>query len=84
MGAGGAVVELGVARGRADSCESQGPIHIVRLQRFQQREALNRLLRVRGELYAMDSICYHAGGPLTAGDIEDIVVDGAKIPCVRA
>ena len=56
----------------------------MRLQRFQQREALNRLLRVRGELYAMDSICYHAGGPLTAGDIEDIVVDGAKIPCVRA
>ena len=25
-----------------------------------------------GEVYAIDSICYHAGGPLAVGDIEDV------------
>mmetsp|Transcript_20002 Transcript_20002/g.65166 ORF Transcript_20002/g.65166 Transcript_20002/m.65166 type:complete len:173 (+) Transcript_20002:36-554(+) len=30
------------------------------------------LIRDRGELFCMDSICFHAGGPLTIGDIEDI------------
>ena len=24
-----------------------------------------------GELHCLDAICYHAGGPLTEGDIED-------------
>mmetsp|Transcript_7329 Transcript_7329/g.22575 ORF Transcript_7329/g.22575 Transcript_7329/m.22575 type:complete len:195 (+) Transcript_7329:44-628(+) len=42
------------------------------------------LLRVRGQVYAIDSICYHAGGPLGAGDIEEIVVDSTRrVPCVR-
>ncbi|XP_074640494.1 Rieske domain-containing protein-like isoform X2 [Tubulanus polymorphus] len=25
-----------------------------------------------GDIYAMDSLCYHTGGPLVDGDIEDI------------
>ncbi|KAA8495753.1 Rieske domain-containing protein [Porphyridium purpureum] len=25
-----------------------------------------------GKLYCVDSVCYHAGGPLTAGNIEDV------------
>jgi cytochrome-b5 reductase len=31
------------------------------------------VFREAGRLYCMDSICYHAGGPLTIGDIEDVV-----------
>ena len=30
------------------------------------------VFRVNNALYALDSICYHAGGPLAEGDIEDI------------
>lgn len=30
------------------------------------------VLRHRGKLYCMDSTCYHAGGPLGNGDIEDV------------
>lgn len=30
------------------------------------------IFRYRGQLFAMDSICYHAGGPLTLGPIQDI------------
>ena len=30
------------------------------------------VLSVDGEVYAIDSICYHAGGPLAVGDIEDV------------
>ena len=26
----------------------------------------------RGDLYCIDSVCYHMGGPLTIGDIEDV------------
>eukprot|EP00183_Erythrolobus_madagascarensis_P000416 CAMPEP_0185848390 /NCGR_PEP_ID=MMETSP1354-20130828/3290_1 /TAXON_ID=708628 /ORGANISM="Erythrolobus madagascarensis, Strain CCMP3276" /LENGTH=199 /DNA_ID=CAMNT_0028548781 /DNA_START=81 /DNA_END=680 /DNA_ORIENTATION=- len=26
----------------------------------------------RGKLFCLDAVCYHAGGPLTAGNIEDI------------
>ncbi|QDZ25509.1 Rieske domain-containing protein [Chloropicon primus] len=37
------------------------------------------IFNVKGELYCIDAICYHAGGPLTVGDIED--VDGKA--CVR-
>eukprot|EP01116_Phalansterium_solitarium_P024182 TRINITY_DN8780_c0_g4_i1.p1 TRINITY_DN8780_c0_g4~~TRINITY_DN8780_c0_g4_i1.p1 ORF type:complete len:298 (+),score=40.02 TRINITY_DN8780_c0_g4_i1:235-1128(+) len=29
------------------------------------------LFNVKGEIYAMDSVCYHMGGPLIDGDIED-------------
>ena len=29
------------------------------------------VLRYQGGLFCLDSVCYHAGGPLTAGDIED-------------
>lgn len=43
------------------------------------------LIRIDSTQYsAIDSICYHAGGPLGAGNIEDIVVEGnEKISCVR-
>ncbi|KAJ8608261.1 hypothetical protein CTAYLR_007289 [Chrysophaeum taylorii] len=41
------------------------------------------LIRRGRNVFALDSICYHAGGPLGAGNIEDIVVDGESIPCVR-
>ena len=34
---------------------------------------------IHGKLYAIDSVCYHMGGPLTIGDIED--VNGRE--CVR-
>mmetsp|Transcript_13894 Transcript_13894/g.39195 ORF Transcript_13894/g.39195 Transcript_13894/m.39195 type:complete len:101 (+) Transcript_13894:353-655(+) len=30
------------------------------------------IFNVKGELYCIDAICYHAGGPLTVGDIEDV------------
>ncbi|XP_071138936.1 Rieske domain-containing protein-like isoform X2 [Mytilus edulis] len=30
------------------------------------------ILRHKGIFYALDSFCYHAGGPLYKGDIEDI------------
>lgn len=36
------------------------------------------LVRHRDTLYAIDAVCFHAGGPLTLGDIED--VNGR--PCV--
>jgi nitrite reductase/ring-hydroxylating ferredoxin subunit len=32
------------------------------------------VFREVGRLYCMDSICYHAGGPLTIGDIEDVAM----------
>ena len=34
----------------------------------------------RGEVYCLDSLCYHAGGPLGIGDIED-VGGGACLSC---
>jgi len=37
------------------------------------------VFRLEGKFYCIDSVCYHAGGPLTLGDIED--VDGQA--CVR-
>ena len=41
------------------------------------------LIRLKGKVHAFDSICYHAGGPLGAGDIEDIDVGGSRVSCVR-
>mmetsp|Transcript_5466 Transcript_5466/g.14047 ORF Transcript_5466/g.14047 Transcript_5466/m.14047 type:complete len:124 (+) Transcript_5466:1-372(+) len=41
------------------------------------------LVRVGSRLYAVDSVCYHAGGPLGAGNIEDIVVDDETLTCIR-
>ena len=40
------------------------------------------VFRHRGELYALDHHCYHAGGPLAGGDIEDLVVSKQSHPCV--
>ena len=37
------------------------------------------LIEHGGQLYCIDSVCYHAGGPLAVGEIEE--VDGR--PCVR-
>lgn len=39
------------------------------------------ILRTKGRLWAVDSVCYHAGGPLGAGDIEEVGDQGR--PCVR-
>ena len=36
------------------------------------------LINHHGEVYCLDSLCYHAGGPLAVGDIEDF---GGK-PCL--
>ena len=36
------------------------------------------LINHHGEVYCLDSLCYHAGGPLAVGDIEDV---GGK-PCL--
>lgn len=30
------------------------------------------VLRVNGKLHALDSVCFHAGGPLALGDLEDV------------
>jgi nitrite reductase/ring-hydroxylating ferredoxin subunit len=30
------------------------------------------VVRSGGQLFCLDSICYHAGGPLGLGDIEDV------------
>ncbi len=30
------------------------------------------LINHHGDVFAVDSLCYHAGGPLGAGDIEDV------------
>ncbi|CAE8594323.1 unnamed protein product [Polarella glacialis] len=38
------------------------------------------VLSAGGQLRAFDAICYHAGGPLGLGDIEEIGPD--KLPCV--
>ena len=44
------------------------------------RERFVSVIRHGGRLYALDSTCYHAGGPLTVGDIEE--VDGrACVSC---
>jgi len=40
------------------------------------------VIRFRGALHCLDSVCYHAGGPLTAGDIEEIEFAGASVACV--
>ena len=37
------------------------------------------VLKHGGQLYCLDSICFHAGGPLALGDIEDIHGQ----PCLR-
>jgi nitrite reductase/ring-hydroxylating ferredoxin subunit len=36
------------------------------------------VINYRGKLFCLDAVCFHAGGPLTLGDIEEI--DGK--PCV--
>ena len=42
------------------------------------------IFRHDGILYALDHHCYHAGGPLSAGDIEDLTLPktGEQHPCV--
>mmetsp|Transcript_12772 Transcript_12772/g.17743 ORF Transcript_12772/g.17743 Transcript_12772/m.17743 type:complete len:176 (+) Transcript_12772:93-620(+) len=39
------------------------------------------ILRYKEEIYCMDSICYHTGGPLTLGDIEELVPGEPCIKC---
>lgn len=40
------------------------------------------VLRVKGQLCAFDSACYHAGGPLGLGDIEDVAAAGGSRACI--
>jgi nitrite reductase/ring-hydroxylating ferredoxin subunit len=40
------------------------------------------IFRHSGTLYALDHHCYHSGGPLAMGDIEELVLDDDKTPCV--
>lgn len=42
------------------------------------------IFRHEGKLYALDNHCYHAGGPLAMGDIEDIKLKktGENMACV--
>ena len=37
------------------------------------------MFNVEGKLHCIDAVCYHAGGPLTVGDIEEV---GGRA-CVR-
>ena len=40
------------------------------------------IFRYKSKLYAMDHHCYHMGGPLAEGDIEDITLNNEIHPCV--
>lgn len=40
------------------------------------------IFRHDGALYALDHHCYHSGGPLALGDIEDLVLNQESHPCV--
>lgn len=40
------------------------------------------VLKVKGQLRAFDSACYHAGGPLGLGDIEDVAAAGGDRACI--
>jgi len=60
---------------------------VASLKEFPQRSAKSIevqgrsicLFHVDGQVYALDERCYHAGGPLHFGDIEDV---GGKL-CIR-
>ena len=39
------------------------------------------VLRWDGALHCLDSVCYHAGGPLTAGDVEELPNGEACVVC---
>lgn len=52
--------------GEARSLASSGRLHACVQGRYIS------VLRIKGRLTCIDSICFHAGGPLTLGDIEDI------------
>ena len=38
------------------------------------------VLRARDGLHCIDSVCYHTGGPLTIGDIEETAVGRKESP----
>mmetsp|Transcript_19510 Transcript_19510/g.35188 ORF Transcript_19510/g.35188 Transcript_19510/m.35188 type:complete len:167 (-) Transcript_19510:385-885(-) len=74
MGAGGSVSAppaRAVAAGGISVCSSMqlpegGRFHTTIEGRY------ITVFRMRGQLTAIDSVCYHAGGPVGLGDIEDI------------
>jgi nitrite reductase/ring-hydroxylating ferredoxin subunit len=44
------------------------------------------VLRYKGQIYCLDSVCHHAGGPLALGDIEELDgvtgPDGSAVACL--
>ena len=58
--------------------DSDGARVHVKAKQPDGKERYVSVLRFRGSLYALDSVCYHAGGPLAVGDIEE--VEGQ--PCI--
>lgn len=65
--------EVMVAAGVADTSSSSTSNNVARLL---------TVLRVQGQLRAFDSACYHAGGPLGLGDIEDVAAAGGSRTCI--
>jgi len=39
------------------------------------------VLKHDGQLYCLDSVCFHAGGPLALGDIEELPDGKACLKC---
>ncbi|EDV24204.1 Rieske domain-containing protein [Trichoplax sp. H2] len=65
-----------------DEYVSVGSLDLIRGRRAIKVTVNNRNLAIfncRGILYAMDQQCYHTGGPLDMGDIEEI---GGRV-CIR-
>ncbi|GLC42375.1 Cytochrome c oxidase subunit 1 [Pleodorina starrii] len=57
---------LGTCVGDSKSCPEGGRLHAKIEGRYVS------VLRIDGKLFCIDSICFHAGGPLGIGDIEDV------------
>ncbi|GIL60283.1 hypothetical protein Vafri_14914 [Volvox africanus] len=57
---------LGTCIGESTSCPEGARMHAKIEGRYVT------VIRMDGKLYCIDSICFHAGGPLGIGDIEDV------------
>ncbi|GLI70844.1 hypothetical protein VaNZ11_015839 [Volvox africanus] len=57
---------LGTCIGESISCPEGARMHAKIEGRYVT------VIRIDGKLYCIDSICFHAGGPLGIGDIEDV------------
>ena len=63
----------------ADASVFDGPGETKRVHACIERRYVS-VIEYKGTLYCIDSICFHAGGPLALGDIEDI--NHGKNPCL--